>query len=497
MLRILLVDDEPLELMALRDHVDWKKLEIGEVLTAKNGRSAYELVLEREPDIVITDVHMPGMDGIALAQRIYEFNRKIKVVFLSGYDDFDYVKSAMRVGAVDYLLKPFTAAEIGEVIGRVKEALGRERLYSHSLESLEQTLIRQLCTGSGEGREAVLRELARIRQALGGSGQNGLLFFLGVSSRALSDYLMKNISGIRAVWVEDGGILVILQGYADPAELGRRIQEALRHLNGQRYSGVYLARRCVPDEELYECSQIVRSWGTALYYEPEGTLKGVRCAEEGFSGKTVSDEERNRFWERAKEELDSLLSGTEDRVEETVDGLLQSMKALGLTGREVGGRLQGLWPDIKTAENCRSASELRGQLLQGLKQLRMEVQARDSGRNAFVVLKVKEYVQLHYGEPMTVEAIAERIHLSVNYVRSIFKEGTGQTILEYVTDYRFEKACELLKNPLLRVKDVANRVGYENISYFGSVFTKRYHMTPNEYRKKFGQIPHEDSCKMI
>ena len=87
----------------------------------------------------------------------------------------------------------------------------------------------------------------------------------------------------------------------------------------------------------------------------------------------------------------------------------------------------------------------------------------------------EEYVQQHYGEPMTVDAIADEIHFSVNYVRSIFKEGTGQTILEYVTDYRFARACELLKDPTLRVKDVANRVGYENISYFGSVFTKRYH----------------------
>ena len=95
---------------------------------------------------------------------------------------------------------------------------------------------------------------------------------------------------------------------------------------------------------------------------------------------------------------------------------------------------------------------------------------------------------MHYGEPMTIEAIAEEIHLSVNYVRSIFKDGTGQTILEYVTDYRFARACELLQNPALRVKDVANMVGYENISYFGSVFTKRYRMTPNEYRKKFVHI---------
>ncbi len=136
-------------------------------------------------------------------------------------------------------------------------------------------------------------------------------------------------------------------------------------------------------------------------------------------------------------------------------------------------------------EGCRCAGELKSLLLGAFHQVLITHQENAGGKNAYVVRKVKEYVQKHYGEPMTVDSIADEIHFSVNYVRSIFKDGTGQTILEYVTDYRFARACELLKDPTLRVKEVANMVGYENISYFGSVFTKRYHLTPNEYRKKF------------
>ena len=145
MLRILLVDDEPLELQALRDHVDWKRLGIDQVDTAKNGRIAYEMVLDQEPDIVITDVHMPVMDGIMLARKIRDLNQRIKVVFLSGYDDFSYVQSALQMGAADYLLKPFTAADIENVILKVKEALNRDMLFTHSLETLEQQLLERLC----------------------------------------------------------------------------------------------------------------------------------------------------------------------------------------------------------------------------------------------------------------------------------------------------------------------------------------------------------------
>ena len=144
MLRILLVDDEPLELQALRDHVDWARLGIDQVATARNGRAAYESILEKEPDIVITDVHMPVMDGITLARKIRELNQHIKVIFLSGYDDFSYVQSALQMGAADYLLKPFTASDIENVILKVKEALNRDMLFSHSLETLEQQLLERL-----------------------------------------------------------------------------------------------------------------------------------------------------------------------------------------------------------------------------------------------------------------------------------------------------------------------------------------------------------------
>ena len=116
MYRILLVDDEKMELEALKNYIDWKTLGIDHVDTAKNGKAAYELVLDRQPDIVITDIQMPVMDGIDLAKKIYEWNRDIKIIFLTGYDDFAYIKEAFQVNAVNYILKPFSEESIAEVI---------------------------------------------------------------------------------------------------------------------------------------------------------------------------------------------------------------------------------------------------------------------------------------------------------------------------------------------------------------------------------------------
>ncbi len=510
MLQVLLVDDEPLELQALQDHVNWKALGVGRVMTARNGKIAYESILEQEPDIVVTDVHMPVMDGITLARKIHALNRKIKVVFLSGYNDFSYVKSAMQMGAVDYLLKPFTGKSVEAVIRKVKDVLDRERLFSQSLEALERQLLERLCTGSEAEEATVLEELSSIRRAGACSETFGMLLFFFVPGKSLADSILKNMTISHAVWSDEGKLAVLLHGCVDPGEGGRKILNFLFRLTGQSYSGVYLTKRYLKTQQLPALYRMLKSWETSVYYSPAGSLLAVSCADPKAGAPSPLPVPRTMPQAMMEEHLMRLEQlfpyENEARSVEEIDRILKHFQELHLGRSEaeaalrqmlllLGHRLSAA-PDgafrtdlgEKKLENCQSADALKEALLAALRQILAETRERESGKNAYVVRKVKEYVQMHYGEPMTIEAIAEEIHLSVNYVRSIFKDGTGQTILEYVTDYRFARACELLQNPALRVKDVANMVGYENISYFGSVFTRRYRMTPNEYRKKFVHI---------
>ena len=136
MYRILLVDDEKMELEALKNYIDWKTLGIDHVDTAKNGKAAYELVLDRQPDIVITDIQMPVMDGIDLAKKIYEWNRDIKIIFLTGYDSFDYAKRAIRLGVKDYLLKPTNYDDMKKLIAKVSREIVERRAYLQNAENL-------------------------------------------------------------------------------------------------------------------------------------------------------------------------------------------------------------------------------------------------------------------------------------------------------------------------------------------------------------------------
>ena len=162
MYRILLVDDEKMELEALKNYIDWKTLGIDHVDTAKNGKAAYELVLDRQPDIVITDIQMPVMDGIDLAKKIYEWNRDIKIIFLTGYDDFAYIKEAFQVNAVNYILKPFSEESIAEVIHRAIKQIEKENLFQNSVDVMGKLLLQRLCTEEQTPEDRLLQELKQV-----------------------------------------------------------------------------------------------------------------------------------------------------------------------------------------------------------------------------------------------------------------------------------------------------------------------------------------------
>lgn len=155
MYSLLLVDDERLELETLRDYIAWEKLGFDRVYTARSGRDAYDKVLRLKPDVMITDIHMPVMNGIELARQMYADGCTTKVVFLTGYDEFEYAKAALQVEAVDYILKPFSFDKIRTAMDRVKELLHKEELLKKSVRAYGKRLLYKVIESEGEsGREA-------------------------------------------------------------------------------------------------------------------------------------------------------------------------------------------------------------------------------------------------------------------------------------------------------------------------------------------------------
>ena len=498
MYRILLVDDEKMELEALKKYIDWEALDIDRVDTARNGKAAYELFLEKQPDIVITDIQMPVMDGITFAQKVHEWNQDTKIIFLTGYDDFEYIKEAFQVNAVNYLLKPFSEESIAEVVLRAVRQIERDNLFQSSVDMMEKVLLQRLCTEEQTPEKKLLEELEQV------SGEKtadffGMVQFFQVYQKNLDQSMEKKLAEVETVWLDENSLTFLIWGYVDFRDAAFRIQRILKDLTGKSYSGVWL-KQGVPKGGLRSAWYQLRSWENTVFYEEKGFLRSVdkACGKENGKGWRLSLQKQMEELCRSgrEHEIGTLLdesfscfSEEKLRKQDVIQFLYRIFLKLEKTlPQEPESEKAGKKADVfyENLNKCCCIGETREYVEEFLKTIEEKKNQQLGGsKTAYVVRKVQDYVKHYYSQSVTVEDMAAGIHFSSNYIRTIFKEGTGQTILEYITNYRFEQAAELLKDPKYKVKEVSMQVGYENVSYFCSVFTKRYGVTPNEYRKKY------------
>jgi len=167
MYNILLVDDERLELEAIAEYVRWEDMGIAVADTAKNGREALQKMSVCKPDIILTDVRMPVMDGLEFARKAKQLDRQVKIVFLSGHDEFQYIKAALSVEAVGYLLKPVDHEELAAVMQRVIRKCEEDKQLLGSAEGLKERLVRSLAFETdADGRRDWIQKIERLPRPL-------------------------------------------------------------------------------------------------------------------------------------------------------------------------------------------------------------------------------------------------------------------------------------------------------------------------------------------
>lgn len=500
MLNLLLVDDEKLELEALRQYVDWKKNGIDEVYTAYDGKSAHEIFLEHEIHIIITDIKMPVMDGITLAQKIYAMKTGAKIVFLSGYDDFAYLKAAMDVSAVDYIKKPFQIEAVERVIEKVKREIEKDQLVLKSMNIMENQLLKDICT-SEKPEEKLIEQACSIHKEHGLSPVYGMVLVYGRFQQNIPDIIRGMMAEIEYGFVWGNTILFLVKSYVNYGDAAKRILANIKQVAGKECYAVCM-RAGVPIEKFRTGFQILSSYEKIMFYEEVGDVFEVEHEAMATEQKWDSGEIR----QLVDEIVDMVEKRNFDDRELLLDRLFNYFRMNFMPRQEVKNCLLRI---ILRIEDIDAASGNEIQKQGYSRELTEELEAsfyfkrqeecmknffekiaayyaeKMTGKNVYVVNKVKKFIYENYANQITMEAIEEEIHLSKNYIRSIFKETTGETILEFITNYRFESACELLKDPSLKVKEVSMMVGYENVPYFCTIFTKRYKESPNEYRKHF------------
>lgn len=522
-MKILIVDDEERTREGLATQIDWKGLGFDQVLLAADGIEGIELALTHRPEVLLCDVRMPRLDGIEMVTRLNSQLPDLVPIFMSGYSDKEYLKAAIRLGAVNYVEKPLDEGEIIEAVTKAVAVsqLNRRRKQGERLQSrqTEEELVR--LSISSRGPSTPERQLSLLRD-LGYSGPPPRVtcFLVRVSSedllpspediasRLLPSLTQRHHLLATARHREQNLVLVLFT--ESPLSEGTlsRLRHALEEVcrdAGPHY--LSQGRPNLPLENAYDSysSAVIRLQNA--YFFPEGSFLYERDGLEyplspaqnaGRGEKTGSLEAmyqaslssgKEKETMALLEELYGRYAGNREAIPSQVLDLYYNLLRLLRRSCSREGLLEGDLPEslLQSVQRHFSFASLHEDLAQRTRTF-FAATASASLESA-AVRHMKSFLQANYSNAaLSVKDIGDHVGLSASYVCTVFKNETGQTLNQYLTTLRMEKAKLLLADPATRIGEISAQVGYLDGSYFGKSFKRYTGYSPSEYRERCQEV---------
>ena len=543
MVKVYLVEDEIIIRQSIKNSIDWEKEGYEFVGDASDGELALPVILKEKPDILITDIRMPFMDGLELSRMVKAELPDIKIVILSGYDDFEYAKQAIKIGVAEYLLKPVSSAvllehlsEIAEKVRDEREDLALKKVYYQEMQENEELI-----------KMKFLGELISGKLSLADAMEKGKRFHMNLSGPFYRIILFKFIQEdhVQAEQSEAlAGAYEAVGGYVD------RFRDVFRFQRG--VEGWAFLLTSVEEEMETQTKAFIE--GLKAVIAPFDTLTwfggigsevarirelrySFREADKAFAGRFVQEpnqiisvEQLN--FEQQDNEFDAnifgeinqfdqiitrfLSSGSLEEVESFVGALfteisedhfrslmirqyiIMNIYATVLTfckklRKDAGaeGEAYGQWEGIReneeilkqavtTAESVDDIKDYIGTLLDHAIELRNTVGGR---RYSDIIQTAKERIeQVYMSEDISLNSVAAEVCMSPSYFSSVFSKEMGKTFIEYLTEIRMEKAKQYLACSSMKTSEISYEVGYKDPHYFSYIFKKTQGCTPKEYR---------------
>ncbi|MDF2923071.1 MAG: hypothetical protein K0R57_1985 [Paenibacillaceae bacterium] len=542
-MKVLLVDDEWIVTEGISRMLDWEALGFDEILSAQDGMEAWECFMEHKPDLVLTDISMPGLNGIEFIKRIREQGFRTPVIILSGYDEFDYAKEAIDLQVVHYLLKPAVVSEIEAAVKEVVHKLGQETSHLR----FEEKFLREVRQNISMLRGQFLHDVVMLGKPAGEFDQERLDFY-GVADKVLHGGLLLLLKPVRLnhhkVSRERDWQLFrfslhniteeLLSGMSEGAGYTLPYREAYLPvlLTGSRENALAAARQLAEAvianaehflelpvsaaigswypaslnywlsyKEAFELLQRMEDEGAAriLYameeerkpdYRLDRTFQWIRSLAESILMKEV--QELKRSWSQirefiigedlSREDLRAVCSALVSRV---MIEVYENNRSLLLKEQAASGL------DPMDVFVLIQKHQTRRELLQAtsdfMEQLIGSIEGQMDGRGSNPYIdRVIEHIREHYREQVTLEELSRSMHLSRTYLSNLFKKVTGQSFIQYLTAYRLDKAIVLLYTKKYMISEIAELVGYPDPSYFSKVFKAATGHSPAEYIVIYG-----------
>ncbi|HHW01086.1 MAG TPA: response regulator [Clostridiaceae bacterium] len=534
MYTLLFVEDEYNVRKAIINTIDWSSLGFTVIGEAENGLEAIDIVEKCNPDVIITDIKMPFMDGIEFAKLVREINPVTKIVFLTGFNEFDYAISAIKLNVIEYLSKPVSAEKMRDTLISIKQKLDEESNNLRNIEILKQNYIESLPiirTGfllslitSYTSSAQIYNNIKKLSLNLNGPWY--LIFTVRIDRGSTID--LKGIDSIEDIDVIFPSLVNIAKRVSDKYLLNETFEygenivtilsdtkenienyaEILMHEIQQSINKNYGLPVIIGVSNMFrnleEAKKEYDNSVTALSYcSLMGTNKAIylRDIEPAKGIKFVFDEKKEM-------EFSSILkTGTKDNLFRFISDIFNDLAAKGATFSDFQiCIIEMITTLIKTAQNSISdftekmdinmslildiyKSQTIDEVQYNFKKLCCKVmECIDLERQdmtAVLVNKGYEYMKSNYSDPeLSLRTVSKYLHISSNYFSIIFKRVIGEPFKNVLIRIRMEKAYELLSATNMRILEVAKEVGYNDQHYFSYSFKKYFNISPSEMRSR-------------
>ena len=536
MIKVVVADDEEKVCRLICNLVDWSAFEMEVVGTAHNGLEALELVERLSPDLMVTDIRMPGCDGLELISRAKQLDRQLEFIIISGYRHFEYAQTAIKYGVGDYLLKPIKRDELAATLEKMRERYRRRtdqvskeeqlrlRLQS-DIDKLRAGLFTDLLLQREPPAEALgLERLNRdyhyafrpgCFEAVGVKIDGGRELLTSGAFKVLEEKLSRILRGLlRPVCAElefcfQGSRVWGVLNYApqDRPAVRRQLKAALDELKVQKsffpeqftigQGRVADSPAGLPDsmEDVRRALDQRLVEGAGKLLEPPPRADGVPRGRELLADVSKAMEAGLEILDPAPVLGAVRLMRGDLLASETVTG----GEVLYLAGEVCSTFLlllrnlhyelpdgDGLLDDfLARADLCSSAEQIWEELEAAVGESLTALIEQKRQEDTRPIRTAKQYIQEHADEPLTLEEVSRVVGFNASYFSSLFKKETGQNFVEYLSEVRMERAKELLKETDLPVSEICGRVGYSDLKYFTKSFKKVTGIKPGEFRKLY------------
>ena len=520
--KVVFVEDEIVTREGIRDNVDWEGNGFEFCGEATDGEMALQLLQTARPDLVITDIKMPFMDGLQLSKIIKEHMPWVKIVILSGHDEFEYAQEAIKVGVTEYLLKPVTVQDLHNALQRIGAQLERDKIEQENLRKLRD---------QAEENQAVLKERFLLKLVVGAvnpieaieKGQSlgmdliarhylVVIFKTELSDlseqfnyddyqhalKIITDLVCNNpdIYFLRRDWE---GLILLIKGNTpeylleEKDMLLQRIQQEVKKTRYQFSIGcgtpknriAYVYQSFVEALVSIQNAANEDKTGANITLEKAQLLKIDSSAVDDYLRTGVKDDFDNFFNSFIQPLGDNALRSSYIKNYIYVNVVLAVVKFMNELGGDIDQAVSAFNSIETTLKNIKTKEQLKEQVSRILEAALAFRDNQTSRQYSGIIRQAKEYIDQHFADPdLSLGDVASVVNLSPSHFSVVFSHETGQTFKDLLTETRIKKAKELLRMTTLKSAEISYQVGYNDPHYFSFVFRKNTGLSPTEFRSQ-------------